>query len=117
MSVNLKSVLIVDDDEGDRRALRVLLGAVGIHGVSEAASGEEGIALAAGEQPAVVILDSRMPGLSGEATAAELRKAVPGARIIAFSAYVDRPPEWADYFLRKEQLADMVPLIKGVMGC
>ena len=114
--MNLRSVLIVDDDDGDRHALRVLLGAVGVHGVIEATSGEEGIRLAAAEQPAVVILDARMPGLSGEETAAEVRKAVPGARIIAFSAFMERAPKWADHFLRKEQLSEMVPLIQGVMG-
>lgn len=114
--MNQRSVLIVDDDDADRHALVVLLGAVGIHGVEEAPSGNDAIRIAADLKPGIVILDARMPGLSGEETAAHLRAAAPGTRIIAFSAYVEGQPQWADYFLRKDQLSDMVPLIKGVMG-
>lgn len=40
------SVLVVEDNERDRNALRVLLGAVGIHGVREASSGSEGVRIA-----------------------------------------------------------------------
>jgi CheY-like chemotaxis protein len=112
-----QSVLIVDDSPQDRHALRVLLGAVGIHGVREAESGADGLRIAEESKPDVVILDARMPGISGEETADQLRHAVPGARIIAFSAYVESAPAWADYFLRKDQLSEMVPLIKMVMGC
>jgi NarL family two-component system response regulator LiaR len=115
--MNPRSVLVVDDSETDRHALRVLLGAVGIHGVREASSGIEGVRIAGEEQPGVIIVDARMPGMSGEETASHLRDAVPGARIIAFSAYVESPPAWADYFLKKEQLSEMVPLIRMVMGC
>jgi CheY-like chemotaxis protein len=115
--VDPRAVLIVDDDADDRHALRVLLGAVGIHGVREADSGKEAVRIAGEAKPGVVILDSRMPGLSGEETAEHLRKAVPGARIIAFSAYMESPPAWADHYLRKDQLSEMVPLIKMVLGC
>lgn len=114
--MNATSVLIVDDNPQDRHALRVLLGAVGIHGVGEAESGDEGLRVARESQPGVVILDARMPGMSGEEAAGEIRKSVPGTRIIAFSAYMETPPKWADYFLRKDQLSQMVPLIKMVMG-
>jgi CheY-like chemotaxis protein len=115
--VNPTAVLVVDDSEADRHALSVLLGAVGIHGVREAASGDEGVRIATETKPGVIILDARMPGMSGEETAKHLRAAVPGTRIVAFSAYVESAPAWADYFLKKDQLAEMVPLIKMVMGC
>ncbi|HEY7876155.1 MAG TPA: response regulator [Actinomycetota bacterium] len=115
--MNPQSVLIVDDSPNDRHALRVLLGAVGIHGVREAESGDDGLRIASEWKPGVVILDARMPGMSGEEAAGHIRQEVPGARIIAFSAYVERPPAWADYFLRKDQLSEMVPLIKMVLGC
>lgn len=64
----------------------------------------------------MIILDARMPGMSGQETAAQLRETVPGARIIAFSAYVESAPPWADHFLKKDDLSEMVPLIKMVMG-
>lgn len=117
MTADPRSVLVVDDNERDRNALRILLGAVGIHGVREASSGMEGVRIAGETKPGVIILDARMPEMSGEETAEHLRRAVPGARIIAFSAYVESPPKWADYFLKKDQLSEMVPLIKMVMGC
>ena len=114
--MNPRSVLIVDDNPQDRHALRVLLGAVGIHGVNEAETGAEGVRMAGEQKPGVVILDSRMPGMSGAEAAEHLRKAAPGTRIIAFSAYMESAPAWADYFLRKDQLSEMVPLIKMVLG-
>jgi NarL family two-component system response regulator LiaR len=114
--MNSTTVLLVDDSEADRHALRVLLGAVGIHGVQEAGSGAEGVRIAEAEKPSVIILDARMPGMSGEETAQRLRESVPGARIIAFSAYMESPPAWADHFLKKDELYEMVPLIKMVMG-
>jgi two-component system KDP operon response regulator KdpE len=57
-------ILIVEDEAPIRRFLRVALEAEG-HVVSEAATAREGIALAAKEAPAVMILDLGLPDADG----------------------------------------------------
>jgi DNA-binding NarL/FixJ family response regulator len=59
--------------------------------VGSAADAPEAIALAERLQPDVVLLDVRMPGGTGPRTAAAIADRAPGARIVAFSAYDDRP--------------------------
>jgi len=59
-----RSVLIVDDDEPFRTALRGMLQGLS-HRVSEAAGGEEALAVMAVNRPDVVFLDLRMPDLDG----------------------------------------------------
>jgi len=59
-----RPVLVVDDDPQARRLMETMLHAIGYPSV-EAASAEEGLALAAREAPAAVILDLAMPGMDG----------------------------------------------------
>ncbi|HLI53738.1 MAG TPA: response regulator transcription factor [Acidimicrobiales bacterium] len=60
----MSRVLVVDDDPGLRRALRLGLTAGG-HDVVAVATGEEGLAHAAMGRPEVVILDLGLPDLDG----------------------------------------------------
>ena len=63
------NILIVDDTETNRMVLVAMLRNDG-HLVSEAATGEEGVAVFDREQPDLVIMDIMMPAMSGyEATA------------------------------------------------
>src|ERR1035437_7499500 len=48
--------------------------------------GDEAADLAAKEKPSVVLMDFRLPDLSGPAAAARIRLAVPGAAIVFHSA-------------------------------
>jgi two-component system response regulator ResD len=59
-----RCVLVVDDDAVLRRVVRAVLEADGFR-VLEAHNGQQGLELAASEQPRVVILDVMMPGLDG----------------------------------------------------
>ena len=59
-------VLIVDDEQPARERLRTLLTEIGdIELAGEAANGIEALQLVAERQPAVVLLDVRMPGMDG----------------------------------------------------
>jgi two-component system cell cycle response regulator DivK len=80
-------VLIVDDNEQNRKLARDVLRAAGF-GTLEAASGAEGIALAAERLPDVVLLDLRLPDMDGMEVARELRHGARTARlpIVALSA-------------------------------
>jgi len=59
-----RPVLVVDDDPQARRLMETMLQAIGYSSV-EAATAEQGLALAARESPAAVILDLAMPGMDG----------------------------------------------------
>ena len=69
-----RTVLVVDDDDAIRMVAEVALEAVGGLGVLSAASGPEGLELAAEEHPDVVLLDVMMPGMDGITTFCLLRE-------------------------------------------
>lgn len=72
-------VLIIDDEEEFARTLASRLELRGMR-VRVALSGEQGLAAVAEELPAVVLLDMRMPGVSGVEVLRRLRAgAAPGA--------------------------------------
>lgn len=80
-------VLIVDDNEQNLKLARDVLRAAGFRTL-EAASGTEGIALAAEQLPDVVLLDLRLPDMDGTDVARALRDEARTARIpvVALSA-------------------------------
>jgi len=83
-------VLIVDDNEKNRKLARDVLRAAGLRTI-EAASGGEGIALAAERLPDVILLDLGLPDVVGTDVARELRDRSRTARIpvVALSALSD----------------------------
>jgi CheY-like chemotaxis protein len=78
----MSSVLVADDSEVMRKAIRVRLEAGGVDTVIEAADGFETIAKVLTEKPTVVILDIVMTRLNGLETLKELRKLRPKLPII-----------------------------------
>jgi two-component system, NarL family, invasion response regulator UvrY len=70
---NPVTVLTVDDHAVFRRTARKLIEATpGFEPVGEAASGEEGLKLAARLHPDLALVDARMPGMDGLETARRL---------------------------------------------
>ena len=110
------TVLVVDDDDEVRDALRLLFELDGFAVVGEAANGFDGVALARRHQPDFVVLDSVMPRLGREGTTAEILRAVaPGSRIVAFSAALATLPSWADAFLNEDRVGVVAPLLTGMV--
>lgn len=108
-----KTVLIVDDDEEIRHVLRLLCETEGLEVVGEAGNGVEAVPLALRHQPDFVILDYMLPRLDGEGAAEILRAVTPESRIVAFSAILDEQPEWADAYLNKERITELMPLLRS----
>ena len=89
-------VLIVDDNQKNLKLARDVLRASGFRTV-EAASGAEGIALAAEHLPNVILMDLRLPDMDGTDAVRKLGDRARTARIpiVALSAL---PPD-GDWFL------------------
>lgn len=83
----MRSVLIVDDDRMNRKLARDVLQVAGFRTL-EAASGTEGIAIAAAYVPDVILMDLRLPDMDGTAAARKLATGSRTARIpvVALSA-------------------------------
>ncbi|MEZ2348250.1 response regulator [Terriglobus sp. RCC_193] len=77
----MERLLLIDDDETTREVLTLLLAAEGWT-VTEAASGDEALALAPSIAPEVILSDLQMPGLCGEELASHLRSAYPNKPIL-----------------------------------
>lgn len=90
MSAPAIKVLVADDHTVVREGIRhILERAAGFSVVAEAATGADALRLAITTQPDVAVLDVSMPGMSGLKVAAELRRAVPEARVLVLSMYDD----------------------------
>ncbi len=109
---SLGTVLIVDDDEEIRHALRLLCESEAMEVVGEAANGVEAVPIALNHQPDFVILDFMLPRLDGEGAAEILRAVTPETKIVAFSALLDSQPPWADAYLNKDRIAELMPLLR-----
>lgn len=83
-------ILLVDDDPAIRAALRRFLTRSGHEIVGEAHDGEEGLRLARALTPEVVIMDLKMPNMTGTEAARLLRKTHPDIAVIMHSAYDER---------------------------
>ena len=105
-------VLIVDDDGDIRTVVRALIEAEDEFEILEAADGETALDAAYKEQPNVIILDYMMPGMTGADAAAGLRTVAPDARIIAFTAVLKSPPDWADVYLQKNEIERLLPTLR-----
>nr|WP_219820228.1 response regulator transcription factor [Pseudoclavibacter sp. RFBI5] len=81
-------VLIVDDEAGIRLGLRLLIdGAEGIRVVGEGTNGEEALALAAEQHPDVILMDVRMPGLTGIDAVERLTASGSRAKVVMLTAF------------------------------
>jgi CheY-like chemotaxis protein len=84
--------LIVDDEADMRCLVRMVVEAAnqGLVVSGEAASGDEALAHWRRHRPAAVVLDERMPGMSGLELAQHILAEDPDQPIVLFSAFLDR---------------------------
>lgn len=113
-------ILVIEDNEVNLELMTYLLQAHG-HRTLAARNGVEGLSMARGERPDLVVCDIQMPGLDGHSVAAALRgdvatAAIPLVAVTAaamvgdreralaagFDAHVAKPIEPADFVRRLE---------------
>ena len=98
-------ILVADDDEKLRGILRMKLEAAGFE-VAEAGSGEEAIAVSLKNPPALVVMDVRMPVMSGTEAVVKMKQdpKLQGIPVLFLSAFgeqdVDR--SWIDKRVAQE---------------
>lgn len=102
--------LIVDDEEDIRLLIRMIIEGAneGLFVSGEAASGSDAISRADELDPQVVVLDERMPGVSGIDAAKEILARRPHQRILMCSAHLD-----ADLRRRAEEAGIHACITKG----
>jgi len=85
------NTLIVDDEVDVRLLLQLLINREnhGLRVIGEAANGEQALQLRRDLDVDVVVLDHRMPGLSGLETATQMLAEAPSLPIVLYSAFTD----------------------------
>ncbi len=79
-------ILVIDDDQGLRRSLSLILDEGG-HGVVVAANGADGLVVAKNEKPDLILCDVRMPQMDGLEFLERYRQEEGGALVIMMTAY------------------------------
>ncbi|HUC83759.1 MAG TPA: response regulator transcription factor [Candidatus Acidoferrales bacterium] len=84
------TVLLAEDHTVVREGFRKILELEDdLEVVGEAQNGQQAVALAKTLRPAVVLMDIAMPHLNGLEATRQIRKAVPGAKVLMLSAHND----------------------------
>jgi two-component system, NarL family, invasion response regulator UvrY len=117
-------VLLADDHPIVREGLKRILEAVpDVAVVGEAASGPEAVDLARRHRAEVVLLDVSMPGRGGIETAHDLKRAVPGVRILILTVHAEDHyairclREGADGYLTKDAAPQLlVEAVRKIHG-
>lgn len=115
-------IMLVDDHEVVRMGLRALLERRGDFViVAEAADGDEAINVARQAQPDVIIMDIRLPTMSGVEACREIRDERPGTRVIMLTSYADDEAVYgsiiagaAGYLLKQTRGQDLAGAIERV---
>jgi len=84
------TVFIIDDDAGVRASIQDLVESVGLHAVSFATA-QEFLLGKRGDGPSCLVLDVRLPGISGLDLQRELRKTASKIPIIFITGHADIP--------------------------
>ncbi|MEY2424142.1 MAG: two-component system, chemotaxis family, chemotaxis protein CheY [Acidimicrobiaceae bacterium] len=93
MDKSAVTVLVVDDEDDIRQLVRAVLEGAGLQVIDEAGDGLEALTtlenLNAPPVPTVIVLDNRMPGLTGLEVAEQVLQKIPDQRIVLFSAFLN----------------------------
>src|SRR6476661_3971701 len=119
------TVLVADDEADIRGLVRVFLELEGFIVVDEATDGHEAIqrfmALDPPPVPTVVVLDNRMPGMTGIEVAEQILTTHPDQVIVLFSAFLDDALEVRAHELgvaacvAKTEAADLAATLRHVL--
>ena len=92
--INLRKILVVDDEQDLRAIANLSLRNIGKWQVTLAASGSQALEILEAERPDLVLLDVKMPELDGPETLRRLRALPAGQHLpVVFMTAIDEPEE------------------------
>lgn len=116
-------LLLVEDHVMVRQSIRAFLTSEGIEVVGETGTGEQAVQLALDLNPDIVIMDVRLPDISGVEAARRICRQSPHMRVIALTAYNEKAYQralieaGADAFvLKTAELSELLEVIRSVMA-
>ncbi|MGQ9908710.1 MAG: response regulator [Candidatus Flexifilum sp.] len=115
-------LLLAEDHILVRQSIRAFLESAGLDVIGETGDGAEAVRLARELQPDVVLLDLRLPGLSGIEAARHIRQQCPSIRLVILTAYDDRAYQRAlaeigvdAFVLKTAELSELLTVIRRVL--
>lgn len=115
------SILVVDDQNGVRRLLYEVFIDEGYR-VRMASGGSEALKLVSQEMPDIILLDIKMPGMSGLETLSELRRINSDVSVLMLTAYGDlevvgqaKKLGVKHYIVKPFDLNEVRHLVKGLL--
>jgi DNA-binding NtrC family response regulator len=83
-----RTILIVDDEAAQRQLLGDFVGSLGFH-VEQASTGEEALHMISRRPPDMVLLDVRLPGISGIEALPKIHEMAGNLPVLLITAYAD----------------------------
>jgi DNA-binding NarL/FixJ family response regulator len=115
-------VMLVDDHDLVREGIRQIIDREpGIAVLGEAESGDRALQLLERLHPDVVLLDVRMPGISGIETTRRIRAAFPTVRVLILTAYADYAVEAfragaSGFVLKSARSSELIAALRSVFA-
>lgn len=117
-------ILIVEDHDDFRKTVRAHLERQDFRWeVTEAASGELGVSLALREQPHIILMDIRLPGMNGIDAANKIKVHIPESDIVLLTMFeteafkkVFQSENVTAYVGKSELYEKLVPIIKEILA-
>jgi DNA-binding NarL/FixJ family response regulator len=122
--MQMKKVLIVDDDMRFRRYVKELFASEeGLQIIGEAANGKEAVRKAKELKPSLVLMDISMPWMSGLDATRKLKKIMPELVVIILTIHdLEGYREAAmargacAYVLKKDMMEELIPAIRMALS-
>jgi len=122
MSKRQRTILVVDDDAAQRRLLGGFVDSLG-YAAAEASSAEDALELIHRTPPDMILLDVRLPGMSGIEALPEIRKIASDLPILLITAHADLRQAVAavksgadDYLAKPVDLDELKVAIADALG-
>src|SRR5258706_13303388 len=113
-----KSVVIVEDDSGLRgQLIQILESAADINCLGAFTSAEAALPQILEKKPDVVLMDIKLPGMSGIQCVAEIKKVFPTMQVIMVTVYEDSERIFRALKSRRQWLSRQVKSAGTTPGC